>query len=94
MAKHFLQETLQSLDEVSQKHKYIKAFVGLDGYIDLIQRAVKVRKSSGPEYFETITDFSLHLQKAAGKSGQVELVTQEKKLEDYMKNWHREIEVL
>ena len=80
MAKHFLEKTLDQLSEYSGKKLEYKTFVGLDGYIDLIQRPVKIQTSEGPEYFETITDFAVHLQKAAGKSGQVELVTQEKKL--------------
>jgi hypothetical protein len=80
MAKQFLKNTLKKLSEVSDEQFVLTSFVGLDGYIDLIQRAVKIQTDNGPEYFETITDFANHLQKAAGKSGQVELVTQEKKL--------------
>jgi sugar/nucleoside kinase (ribokinase family) len=80
MAKKFLENTLKKLSEVSDDQFNLNTFVGLDGYIDLIQRAVRIQTDSGPEYFETISDFANHLQKAAGKSGQVELVTQEKKL--------------
>jgi len=80
MAKQFLENTLKKLSEVSNEQFNLNTFVGLDGYIDLIQRAVRMQTDSGTEYFETITEFANHLQKAAGKSGQVELVTQEKKL--------------
>jgi sugar/nucleoside kinase (ribokinase family) len=80
MSKNLLEKTHRKLSEISEKKMIQQAFVGLDGYIDLIQRAVQVHTANGPQYFETITDFAIHLQKAAGKSGQVELVTQEKKL--------------
>ncbi len=80
MNRDFLEKTLKKLREASAVDSQIKTFVGLDGYIDLIQRPVKKQSESGPEFFDTITDFGQHLLKAAGKSGQVELVTQEKKL--------------
>jgi uncharacterized protein (UPF0248 family) len=47
MTKHFLPKTLHWQDEVFLKQKGIKAFVGLDRYIDLIHRIVKVRKPTG-----------------------------------------------
>jgi len=80
MTKNFLESALQKLSAVKEEDLSKNTFVGLDGYVDLIQRAVKSQTTKGPEYFETIADFALHLGKAAGKSGQVELVTQEKKL--------------
>jgi sugar/nucleoside kinase (ribokinase family) len=80
MQREFLEKTLKKLKEGPKGDLQINTFVGLDGYIDLIQRPVKRQSENGPEYFDTITDFGQHLLKAAGKSGQVELVTQEKKL--------------
>lgn len=78
--KHFLKETLNKLNQFSSDYLSSKAFVGIDGYIDFIQRAVKTQSADGPEYFNTIEDFALHIGKAAGKSAQFELVTQETKL--------------
>jgi hypothetical protein len=57
-----------------------KIFVGFDGYIDKIQRPVKTRTKNSVEYYDTITAFSERIGAAAGKSGQVELVTHEVKL--------------
>jgi hypothetical protein len=56
------------------------AFVGFDGFIDIIQKAVK--KSTGAEttYFNTIHDFAAHLDRMNGKSGQVEFVTSQIKM--------------
>ena len=78
--KLFLVETLNKLTTISPDLFRANAFVGLDGYIDFIQRAVKSQNEDGPEYFTTIEDFALHIRKAAGKSAQIELVTQETKL--------------
>ncbi len=80
MQKIFLTNTLEKLKKLDLKSLNRKAFVGLDGYIDFIQRAVKSQTQKGPEYFNTITDFANHIGKAAGKSAQIELVTQETKL--------------
>ncbi|MCK5210962.1 MAG: hypothetical protein KAQ79_23190 [Cyclobacteriaceae bacterium] len=78
--KIFLTETLNKLNTISADFLNANTFVGLDGYIDFIQRAVKSQNEEGPEYFATIEDFAQHIGKAAGKSAQIELVTQETKL--------------
>lgn len=78
--KLFLTDTLNKLANISPGFFGANTFVGLDGYIDFIQRAVKSQNEIGPEYFATIEEFALHIGKAAGKSAQVELVTQETKL--------------
>jgi len=57
-----------------------RAFIGLDGYIDKIQRAVESSEESGNKYYDNIADFGKRISQAAGKSGQVELVTQITKL--------------
>ncbi len=80
MNKHFITETLNKLNNISPESLNVNTFIGLDGYIDFIQRAVKTQTTNGPEYFTNIKDFSDHLSKAAGKSGQVEIITQETKL--------------
>ena len=76
----FLLSTQDALRQLPQTSLPEKAFVGLDGYIDLIQRPVQARTNDDVTYFSTIADFAAHLGKAAGKSAQVELVTQETKL--------------
>jgi hypothetical protein len=68
--KGLLQQTLPSQ----------QAFVGFDGFIDTIQKAVQQRSSENVSYFSTISDFAEHLQKLNGKSGQVELVTNKTKM--------------
>jgi hypothetical protein len=68
--KSLLQKTLPSQ----------RAFVGFDGFIDTIQKAVRQRSSESVSYFSTISDFAEHLQKLNGKSGQVELVTNKIKM--------------
>lgn len=80
MSAHFLIDTRKKLAQISSSSFSKKVFVGLDGYIDLIQRAVKMQGKDGPLYFETLKDFGEHISRAAGKSAQVELVTQETKL--------------
>lgn len=80
MSTHFLKETLAQLKQLQHSSFNKKVFVGLDGYIDLIQRAVKTHGDNGPQYFETLKDFGKHITMAAGKSAQVELITQETKL--------------
>ena len=49
-------------------------FIGLDGYIDLIQRAVKSQSTQEPYFFETLKDYGEHIVNAAGKSAQFELM--------------------
>ena len=57
-----------------------KVFVGFDGYIDKIQKAVKTRTKESVEYYSTLKEFAQRIDNAAGKSGQVELVTHDVKL--------------
>lgn len=76
----FLIETQKKLEKIPKEAFNKKVFIGLDGYIDFIQRAVKTHNPQGPNFFETIEEFALHVRKAAGKSAQIELVTQETKL--------------
>lgn len=57
-----------------------KALVGFDGYIDQIKRVVKKRKGRAYDPFPSIAEFADRLAFAAGKSAQLELVSQEMKL--------------
>ncbi|MEP7323318.1 MAG: hypothetical protein ABI761_15440 [Saprospiraceae bacterium] len=56
------------------------AFVGFDGYVDFIQKAVKTNSKEEKVYFQTLHELGAHITNAAGKSAQVELSTQVKKL--------------
>jgi hypothetical protein len=57
-----------------------KAFIGFDGYIDKIQKAVKIRSKDFVDYYPTLKEFAERIDLAAGKSGQVELVTHDVKI--------------
>jgi hypothetical protein len=56
------------------------AFVGFDGFIDIIQKAVKKNANGETTFFNTIHDFAAHLDRMNGKSGQVEFVTSQIKM--------------
>lgn len=58
-----------------------RAWVGIDGFVDHITRAVDVRY--GPEHFDdikTIPQYAARIAAAAGKSTNIELVTEQIKL--------------
>lgn len=57
-----------------------RVFVGFDGFIDKIKKAVKERQNTRTEYFGTIRDFTDRLLMACGKSGQVQMDTQRIKI--------------
>jgi len=57
-----------------------KIFVGFDGFVDKIKKAVKQKQNSNVEYYTTLNEFSERIQSATGKSGQIEMVTQRIKL--------------
>jgi hypothetical protein len=56
------------------------AFIGFDGYVDLIQKAVKTNSKEEKVFHQTLADLGTHIAAAAGKSAQVELSTLVKKL--------------
>ncbi|MBT1686480.1 hypothetical protein [Dawidia soli] len=57
-----------------------KVFVGFDGFVDKIKKAVKERRNTQTVYFGTIRDFTDRLLMACGKSGQVQMDTQRIKI--------------
>lgn len=69
-----------TLRSINLNENNLTAFVGFDGFVDTIVRAVKTETNSEYRYFETITEFSSHLAEQAGKSGQIELAPHEYKL--------------
>ncbi len=51
-------------------------FVGLDGYVDRIQKVVQSQQGSESVYFDTIPALAERINRAAGKSAQLELFNQ------------------
>lgn len=71
-----LHELRQHVERFSQRPSAKKVFVGFDGFVDTIMKAVKQKQNFKNVYFQTISDFASRIQSAAGRSGQVELVTE------------------
>ncbi len=71
--------TIEKLNNINQQNQP-GAFVGYDGFVDNILKPVASRDKENVAYFDTISDFSVRIGKAAGKSGQVEVVNQQLKL--------------
>lgn len=70
------QELLRSPDGASGK----KVFVGFDGFVDKIKKAVKERQNTRTVYFDSIREFADRILMACGKSGQIQMDTQRVKL--------------
>jgi hypothetical protein len=79
-SRKYIPDLLKKLKDIKTGSISEKIFVGFDGYIDKIQKAVKTRSTSEVTYYPTLVEFSERIARAAGKSGQVELVTQETKI--------------
>jgi hypothetical protein len=73
-------QLIKALLQYEASGQRFRAFVGFDGYEDKIQKVVQAKQGSEPIFFENITHFSHHLAALAGRSGQIELLTQETKL--------------
>lgn len=74
-------ETAKHLEQVSQQATELNTFVGLDGFVDEIFHVVDKRKSA-TDYtrLPTIGRYANRLAEAAGKSTNIELVSQRVKL--------------
>ena len=60
---------------------FLHALIGFDGYIDELMRVVESRDSAGTaSYFQDITGFSRRIAAAAGRSADLEVVTDTIKL--------------
>jgi hypothetical protein len=75
-----LSQLSQTLAELNKNRSTLKAFVGFDGFVDYIKKAVKQRRGQETIYYETLTEFSERIRQATGKSGQVEMTTNKVKL--------------
>ena len=71
-----LQQLLRSSAHTSGK----KVFVGFDGFVDKIKKAVKEKQNSATVYFASIREFAERILMACGKSGQIQMDTQRIKL--------------
>lgn len=56
-----------------------QAFAGFDGFVDKIQKAVKSKRDQETVFFQSIQEFSQHLNDLGGRSGQVEIITSKTK---------------
>jgi hypothetical protein len=79
-AEKYLPGLISKLKKLDTNNLNQKVFIGVDGYIDKIQKAVKTRTAHSVEYYPTLKEFAGRIDAAAGKSGQVELVTHEIKI--------------
>ena len=75
-----LNELITNLTAFEQTTHEVSVFVGIDGYIDKIQKVVKSQVDQQNTYFPDITDFAGRVREAAGVSAQLELVTLATKL--------------
>lgn len=57
-----------------------KVFVGFDGFVDKIKRAVREKQNTRTIYFDSIHDLADRILLASGKSGQIQMDTQRIKL--------------
>jgi len=78
--KTVIEDLLPKLEKLDLASVNKHAFIGLDGYIDKIQRAVESAGEEGNKYYDTLADIGKRISQAAGKSAQIELVTQVQKL--------------
>lgn len=76
----FLSNLIKKLIHDSNQNVSKKSFIGFDGYIDKIQKVVKTRTKNEVVFYPTLKEFGDRIVLAAGKSGQVEIVTQEIKI--------------
>jgi len=75
-----LSQLLQQLKTPEKTRSSKKVFVGFDGFIDNIKKAVKQRQEQDVIYYESLEEFGGRISQARGKSGQVELITKKIKV--------------
>jgi hypothetical protein len=69
----------QSLKAVMSRPTEKKVFVGFDGFVDKIKKAVKEKQNTQVVYFNSIRDFADRIAMACGKSGQIQMDIQRTK---------------
>lgn len=75
-----ISEIQKKLEHLQGKPLVNKAFIGFDGYIDLIQKVVKHSTRESRQYYNSLCDVGGHISAASGKSAQLEVCTVTKKL--------------
>src|SRR5688572_15955150 len=75
-----LSELRQQLSMMHKAKIAKKVFVGFDGFVDKIKKAVKQKENQQIEYYKTLQEFSERINAARGKSGQIEMATQKIKI--------------
>lgn len=79
-AREIIAATIAALSD-GRSTSAVRAVVGLDGFVDEIIRIVDKKDSAGhPTYLPTMTSLADRIQKAAGKSTNLELIVQRVKL--------------
>ncbi|MEM1326894.1 MAG: carbohydrate kinase family protein [Bacteroidota bacterium] len=67
----------EAIAALQADQKEIKVFVALDGYIDKIQKVVaRTPASNEREYFHSLATFGQQIQQSAGRSSQMEIVSE------------------
>jgi len=75
-----LTQLLQQLKTQNKTPLVKNVFVGFDGFIDNIKKAVKRRHEQDVVYYETLGEFAERISEARGKSGQIEFITKKIKV--------------
>jgi len=77
-----METRISVLGELQQKLRIMtgtkskKVFVGFDGFVDKIKKAIKQRRDFSTSYFQTMKEFAERIAYASGKSGQIETEVQ------------------
>ena len=75
--KQIIIQVLDKLEDVSSQHH---AVIGLDGFIDKIQKPVQSQDQSGSTYYDSLESFGQRIREASEQSAQIELHTNTIKL--------------
>ena len=77
---NLLSELRQQLGSAGNLSANKQVFVGFDGFVDHVKKAVKQKDEYDTVYFKTLHELADRIDAASGKSGQIEMVTQKVKL--------------
>jgi len=81
MSSDLLKQTLVTIiTELDQRSGRYFAMVGLDGFVDKIQKPVKYQDLKGSTYYQSLDEFGNRIQEASNQSAQIELHTNTIKL--------------
>ena len=71
-----LQDLLAQVEKMEQSKERRHAMTGFDGFVDRIKRPVSSRAGVEVHWFRTLSEFATRIHAAAGRSGQIEMVTE------------------